>query len=523
MTVAFHCQATRTSEKRGKILSKNNHNIYTLFASRFPAHLTEDFIENETGTCWSYEDMERQSARYACFLTSLGVKPGNRVAVQVDKSPEAVFLYLGCLRAGFIYLPLNTAYLENEVDYFLENAKPAVVVCRPEAREMTDRLALARDVPHVFSMNQDGGGDLAGQASQVVADFTAVDSAEDDVAVILHTSGTTGHPKGAMITHGNLADNSQVLHQAWGWQSGDILLHSLPIFHIHGLFVACHCVLLNGSKMIFIRKFDVATVIRMLPRATVFMGVPTFYTRLLANPDFGAEQCCNMRLFTSGSAPLLEQTFDEFHQRTGHIILERYDMTETGMNTSNPLEGERIVTTVGPPLPGVAVRVVDDQGETLVVNAVGQLEVKGKNVFKGYWRMPEKTAEEFTTDGYFKTGDMAKIDNRGYVSIIGRTKDLIITGGLNVYPDEIESLIDDMEGVVESAVIGVPHVDFGEAVTAVVIRQVGSDSLSEQAIIDYLRQQMANFKVPKHVHFVESLPRYTMGKVQKNILRKQFG
>ena len=503
-------------------MSRNNHNIYTLFESRFPADRGADFIENEEGATWSYADLERESARYARYLSDLGVKKGDRVAVQVDKSPQALFLYLGCLRAGFIYLPLNTAYLENEIAYFMQNATPTVFVCRPQARNIADKLAQAQGVGHVFSMDAQGGGDLTDTVKPLAPEFATVDCAVDDVAVILYTSGTTGRPKGAMISHGNLADNGLALHQAWGWVSDDVLLHALPIFHIHGLFVACHCVLLNGSKMIFPARFDVDTVMRLLPRATVFMGVPTFYTRLLANAEFGKEQCRNMRLFTSGSAPLLEQTFDDFKTRTGHTILERYGMTETGMNTSNPLNGERIAGTVGQVLPGVTARIVNEAGKPVNEGEVGQLQVKGKNVFQGYWQMPEKTAEEFTEDGYFKTGDMSKMDARGYISIIGRSKDMVITGGLNVYPKEIESIIDELEGVSESAIIGVLDPDFGEAVTAVIVPESKGNGLTEQGVIDQVKAQLANFKVPKRVYFVEELPRNTMGKVQKNILREQF-
>ncbi|MGD8795700.1 MAG: malonyl-CoA synthase [Thiohalophilus sp.] len=499
-----------------------NHNIYSVFQSCFPESRSATFIENETGQTWSYADLESESARLARFLTSLGVKKGDRVAVQVEKSPQAMFLYLACLRAGFIYLPLNTAYLENEIAYFLENAEPSVVICRATNQKMIQRLCDSQGVPHLFTLEQDGSGSLIEQAANTDNQFETVECAIDDVAVILYTSGTTGRPKGAMITHGNLANNGRALHQAWGWQPNDVLLHALPIFHIHGLFVACHCVLLNGSKMIFLPKFDTKEIIRQLPRATVFMGVPTFYTRLLADPEFTREVCDNMRLFTCGSAPLLEQTFEEFRQRTGQTILERYGMTETGMNTSNPLDGERIAGTVGMPLPGVSARIVDDNGKPVAKGEVGQLQVKGGNVFKGYWRMPEKTAEEFTEDGYFRTGDMAMQHDNGYYSIVGRAKDMVITGGYNVYPKEIESVIDDIDGVKESAVIGLPHPDFGEAVTAVIVPESGSNELDEQKIIQQLKTELANFKVPKRIFFVEELPRNTMGKVQKNILRDQF-
>lgn len=499
-----------------------NHNIYSIFESHFPRHRDKDFIENESGTSWSYADLERESARLANFLTGLGIQKGERVAVQVEKSPQAMFLYLACLRAGLIYLPLNTAYLENEIQYFLENAEPGVVVCRSASLEMMEKLCKQQSIPHVFTLEQDGNGTLTEQSAKYPKEFSTAYCDEEDVAVILYTSGTTGRPKGAMITHGNLAQNGLALHRAWGWQPDDVLLHALPIFHIHGLFVACHCVLLNGSKMIFLPRFDTKEIIRQLPRASVFMGVPTFYTRLLSDPDFTRDVCRNMRLFTCGSAPLLEQTFNEFKQRTGHTILERYGMTETGMSTSNPLEGERIAGTVGTPLPGVSARIVDEQGKEVPEGEVGQLQVKGGNVFKGYWRMPEKTVEEFTPDGFFMTGDMAMRNHNGYISIVGRAKDMVITGGYNVYPKEIESILDDLEGVNESAVIGLPHPDFGEAVTAVVVLEKGHSDITEQDIIRQLKTQLANFKVPKKIYFVAELPRNTMGKVQKNILREQY-
>lgn len=510
MTPPNYCQAPVT-----------NHNVYALFQSRFPADADRTFIETEAGERYRYADLERASAQAAAHLSSLGVRKGDRVAVQVDKSPQALFLYLGCLRAGFIYLPLNTAYLESELDYFLGNAEPAAVVCRPESLATMQRLAQSHGVGHVLTLDGEGRGSLRDGMEGAAGEFQPAACDADDVAVILYTSGTTGRPKGAMISHGNLAANGLALHQAWQWQSDDVLLHALPLFHIHGLFVACHCVLLNGTGMLFVRKFDVPTLRRLLPRATVLMGVPTFYTRLLADPDFGRDDCRNMRLFISGSAPLLEQTFAEFRDRTGHTILERYGMTETGMNTSNPVDGDRIPGTVGMALPGVDVRVVDEQDQPLPADAVGQLQVKGDNVFKGYWRMPEKTAEEFTTDGYFRTGDMGRIDARGYVSIVGRAKDLVITGGYNVYPKEVESFIDELDGVLESAVIGLPHPDFGEMVAAVIVSQPDA-RLDEKQMIATLKQQLAGYKVPKRIFFVDALPRNTMGKVQKNVLRERY-
>ncbi|MEJ2346896.1 MAG: malonyl-CoA synthase [Gammaproteobacteria bacterium] len=500
----------------------DNQNVYKLFESRFPADRSRSFIETEQGDIYRYADLEQASARVARFLSELGIGKGERVAVQVEKSPQALFLYLGCLRAGLIYLPLNTAYLEQELDYFLGNAEPKAVVCDPAKHGSMEELARRNGVAHVLTLDADGAGSLSERSAATPARFDAVDCRRDDVGVILYTSGTTGKPKGAMISHGNLAANALALHQFWGWRPDDVLLHALPIFHIHGLFVACHCVLLNGTGMLFVRKFDVAALRRLLPRATVLMGVPTFYSRLLADPDFGREDCRNMRLFISGSAPLLEQTFNEFRERTGHTILERYGMTETGMNTSNPLDGARIAGTVGLPLPGVSVRVTADRDQPLATGTVGNLQVKGDNVFQGYWRMPEKTAEEFTDDGYFRTGDLGRIDPNGYVSIVGRGKDMVITGGYNVYPKEVESIIDAMDGVVESAIIGLPHADFGEMVAAVVVPDAGSPAPDEAQIIAALKGKLAGYKVPKRVFFADSLPRNTMGKVQKNLLRDQY-
>jgi len=498
-------------------------NFYALIASRIRERRSATCLETPGGTRYTFADLDAEAARYARLFASLGLRPGDRVAVQTEKSPAALFAYLGCLRAGLVYLPLNTAYRDLEIAYFLENAEPGLVVCAPERLGAVQSLAAKQGVAHVLTLDAEGRGSLYDQARAHADDFATAVVAPDDIAVILYTSGTTGRPKGAMITHANLAANGLSLHRAWGWQPGDVLLHALPIFHIHGLFVACHCALLNASKILFLPKFDVAAVMRALPRVTVFMGVPTYYTRLLAEPEFGADVCRNMRLFTCGSAPLLPQTFQEFRERTGHTILERYGMTETGMNTSNPLDGPRLPGTVGPPLPGVAVRIVDEQGNDIANGEVGQLLVKGENVFKGYWRLPEKTAEEFTADGFFRTGDLARRDDNGYVSIVGRAKDLIISGGLNIYPKEIESYLDKLEGVAESAVIGVPHPDFGEAVVAVVVRAPDDTTLDEAGIISALKGRIAGFKVPKRVFIVTDLPRNTMGKVQKNLLREQHG
>ena len=499
-----------------------NENIYSLFRTRFPADRLSPCIELPDGRTISYADLEADSARYARFLTDLGVAPGDRIAVQTEKSPQALFFYLACLRAGIIYVPLNPAYRQTEIEYFLDDAEPRCVVCAPSLYETVQSAATQRAIEYVFTLDAEGRGTLPDAATRAPANHDLHPAAKDDTAVILYTSGTTGRSKGAMLTHANLAANGLALHQAWGWRTGDVLLHALPIFHIHGLFVACHGALLNGSKMIFLPKFDAAEVARRLPQATVFMGVPTYYTRLLAEPALDREQCRNMRLFTCGSAPLLPQTFHEFERRTGHTILERYGMTETGMNTSNPLAGSRRPGTVGTPLPGVSLRIVDDKDAELAVGEVGQLLVKGDNVFKGYWRLPEKTAEEFTADGYFRTGDLARRDADGYVAIVGRAKDMIISGGLNIYPKEIEGYLDKIDGVLESAVIGVPHPDFGEAVVAVVVRKPEGAGLTEAGLIATLKERIAGFKVPKRVVFAPELPRNTMGKVQKNQLRERY-
>jgi len=499
-----------------------NENIYSLFCTRFPADLRSPCIELPDGQTLSYADLAAESARYARFLTDLGVAPGDRIVVQTEKSPQTLFFYLACLRAGFIYVPLNTAYRQAEIEYFLDDAAPRGVLCAPSLLDTMQSAAAQRGIEHVFTLDANGRGSLTDATAGASPTHDIHPAAKNDTAVILYTSGTTGRSKGAMLTHANLAANGLALHRAWGWRAGDVLLHALPIFHIHGLFVACHGALLNGSKMIFLPKFDAAEVARRLPQATVFMGVPTYYTRLLAEPAFGKEACRHMRLFTCGSAPLLSQTFHEFQQRTGHSILERYGMTETGMNASNPLDGPRRPGTVGLPLPGVSLRIVDDGGAELPAGEVGQLLVKGDNVFSGYWRLPEKTAEEFTADGYFRTGDLARRDGDGYVAIVGRAKDLIISGGLNIYPKEVESYLDKIDGVLESAVIGVPHPDFGEAVVAVVVRKPEDAALTEAGLIAALKKQIAGFKVPKRVFFAPELPRNTMGKVQKSQLRERY-
>ncbi|GAB4064025.1 malonyl-CoA synthase [Ancylobacter sonchi] len=480
------------------------------------------FLETPEGRVVSYGELDRRSAQYANALAARGVAPGDRVALQVEKSVEAVFAFLGTLRAGAVFLPLNTAYTAPEIDYFLGDAEATVFVCDPARLGELSAVASARKVPHVLTLDREGAGTLAQVADRAATDFRDAARGEDDLAALLYTSGTTGRSKGAMLTHGNLASNALALVESWRFTSDDVLIHALPIFHTHGLFVAINLTLLAGSSMIFLPRFDPDQVLPLMARATVMMGVPTFYARLLRQPNLSSAATAHMRLFISGSAPLLADTHREWEARTDHAILERYGMTETGMNTSNPYEGERIAGTVGFPLPGIRVRVVDPQsGAGLQSGEIGMIEVKGPNVFAGYWRMPEKTASELH-DGWFVTGDLGLVDARGYVQIVGRGKDLVITGGYNVYPKEIESEIDALPGVVESAVIGLPHADFGEAVTAVVVAREGA-GLDEKAVLAALNGRLARYKLPKRVLFLDDLPRNTMGKVQKNRLRETYG
>jgi len=495
-------------------------NLFQLIEERMPGDRTTPFLETADGKVYAYGDLERSAARLGNALRARGVGPGDRVAVQAEKSPQAVFLYLACLRIGAVYLPLNTAYTLAELDYFFGDAEPRVIVCDPARESDVAGLGGSRGAT-VLTLDAKGEGSLIEAAADAGPAAEPATTAPDDLAALLYTSGTTGRSKGAMLTQRNLASNAQTLCEAWGFRASDVLLHGLPIYHTHGLFVAINTVLLAGARMIFLPRFDADRMIEALPRASVMMGVPTHYVRLLAHPGFSRAVAGHMRVFISGSAPLLEETFDAFEVRTGQRILERYGMTEAGMITSNPLRGERRPGTVGPPLAGVEVRVADEQGEVLPVGATGGLEVRGPNVFKGYWGMPEKTAEEFRADGFFITGDVATIGEDGYVTIVGRAKDLIISGGLNVYPKEVESVIDRLPGVVESAVIGLPDPDFGEAVTAVVVREAGAE-VSENDVVAAARGELAGFKVPKKVFFAETLPRNTMGKVQKNQLRDAY-
>jgi malonyl-CoA/methylmalonyl-CoA synthetase len=498
-------------------------NLYELFCQRFPNDRSTPALEVPGRAPVSFAALEALSGRYAASLADLGATAGQRVAVQVAKSPEAVALTLACLRAGAVLLPLNPAYQADELAYFLTDAEPAVMVCQPDRQAELNKVVAATGLgTRIVTLGSDGDGSLPDMAAAADANFPTSARGGDDIAAILYSSGTTGRPKGVMLSHANLEANAVTLHRVWGWRKGDVLLHALPIFHTHGLFVAINCALLNGSTMIFLPRFEPEQVISLLPRATVFMGVPTFYTRLLASPNLTPEACASVRLFISGSAPLLEETFNGFHRRTGHTILERYGMTEGGMFTSNPLEGERKAGTVGPALPDVDLRITGEDGGILPAGEIGGIEVRGPNLFKGYWRLPEKTLAEFTVDGFFKTGDMGVIDEDGYVAIVGRAKDLIISGGFNVYPKEVEDVIDRLEGVVESAVVGMPHPDFGEAGLAVVVRAPGGPRLTEAALLAALKGKLANFKLPKRVAFAAELPRNAMGKVQKNELRQRY-
>ena len=478
-------------------------------------------IETADGQHISYGDLMARAGQMANVLVSRGVKPGDRVAAQTEKSVAALVLYLAAVRAGAVYLPLNTAYTLNELEYFIGDAEPSLVVCDPSKAEGIGPIA-AKVGAKVETLGADGQGSLTQAAASVTAEFETVDRANDDLAAILYTSGTTGRSKGAMLTHDNLASNSLSLVDYWRFTDKDVLIHALPIYHTHGLFVASNVTLFARASMIFLPKLDPDLIIRLMARATVMMGVPTFYTRLLQSPALTKESTRHMRLFVSGSAPLLADTHREWFTRTGHAVLERYGMTETNMNTSNPYDGDRVPGAVGFALPGVSVRVTDSEtGKTLGPDNIGMIEVKGPNVFKGYWRMPEKTKAEFRDDGFFITGDLGKIDGRGYVHILGRGKDLVISGGFNVYPKEIESEIDAMPGVIESAVIGVPHADFGEGVTAVLVCDKGA-AVDEASVLKALDGRLAKFKMPKRVIVVDELPRNAMGKVQKNILRDTY-
>ncbi len=488
-------------------------NLFSILTQGLAARADQAFLLLPDERSVTFGRLLADAARVTTWLERCGVRAGDRVVVQLDKSPAAVVLYLGCVRSGAVFIPLNTAYMPHEVEYFLADADPALVVAGHATSAASVAFGGRREV-------MGGGLDEAPWLGCMPAQAVAPVGPHDPAA-ILYTSGTTGRSKGAVLTHRNLSSNMLVLHEAWRWQEGDVLLHTLPIYHAHGLFVALHGALFNGSSVIFHEKFDVAAVIRDLPSATVFMGVPTFYTRLLEDARFDRSACRSIRVFISGSAPLLDSTFAAFRDRTGHEILERYGMTEAIMVTSNPYDGSRRPGTVGFALPGVDVRIVAEGGGEALPNEPGLLQLKGPNLFSGYWRNPEKTAEEHTPDGYFISGDVARRDVDGFISIVGRNKDLIISGAFNVYPKEVELVIDALPGVAETAVIGVPHPDFGEGVVAVVVRKPG-------AVVDLAEiraatsRQLAAFKRPKTVIVVDELPRNAMGKVQKALLRTEY-
>ena len=507
-------------------------NLFSALRAAFPEDLDGIAVETAdtpTPLHYTWRDLERGTAMIANLLQGLALPPMSRIAVQVDKSVEALMLYLAVLRAGHVYLPLNNAYQASEIEYFIADAEPAVVVCASRGFGWVSTLAFKLGTRHVFTLDDDRSGTLLGRAALQPDVHEPVHRRSDDLAAIVYTSGTTGRSKGAMLSHGNLLANALVLKDCWGWAPGDVLIHALPIFHVHGLFVAIHGALLNASRMIWFGRFEPKAVIARLPEASVFMGVPTLYVRMLAEAALTREACRGMRLFISGSAPLLLDTFAQWQQRSGHTILERYGMSETIMLTSNPYradpryqnQSERRGGTVGFPLPGVQLRVQGENGRELPAGEIGGIQVKGPNVFAGYWQMPEKTAEEFTPDGFFKTGDVGQQDARGYVTIVGRSKDLIISGGYNVYPAEIEGVLNELPGVQESAIVGVPHPDFGEVGVAVVIARAGAKP-DPDALLATLKARLANYKIPKRCFVLAELPRNTMGKVQKNLLRERY-
>ena len=496
-------------------------NLYSTYSEHFPSP-DSVLLETDTGERFTYGDAQRESARVANFLQGLGLHRGDRVSVQVEKSPQGLWLFLGTLRAGMVFHPLNTAYTQEELHFFLTDAGSSLLVCDTDNEAQLRALCGVVGTPHLYTLGAQGAGTLPQALKPLATEFAAVDTVATDIAALVYSSGTTGTPKGIMLSHGNLAANATTLADYWGFTRTDCLLHALPIFHVHGLFVAIGCALMSGCRMRWLSRFAVREVLESLPQATVMMGVPTYYTRLLAEPTFGAHMCVDMRLFISGSAPLLPDTFSAFEARSGHTILERYGMTETGMNTSNPLQGERRAGTVGFALPGVDVRICGEDGAPCASGAVGDLQVRGENVFVGYWNLPGKTAEDFTPDGFFSTGDQASVDEAGYISIVGRSKDMVISGGLNIYPREIELLINSIPGIDESAVIGIPDADFGEALVAVVVREEGEAAVSSEEVVEALRARVAGFKVPKMVQIVEELPRNAMGKVQKAELRRLY-
>ena len=498
----------------------NNQNLFSILHERGFSNPGAPCLTIHGGRRWTYGEIDALSAQMAGALMATGARPGDRISVQIEKSAENVALYLAALRSGLVYTPLNTAYTKDEIAYFLEDGEPAIFVCDPAQEEALATVAKQTGCNAVLTIDENGDGSLMNAVERSEPFDDCVTRHGDDLAAILYTSGTTGRSKGAMLSHDNLASNATALHQLWGFEAGDVLLHALPIFHVHGLFVAFHTAMLNGSEILFLPKFDVNAIRKTLPGSTVMMGVPTFYSRLLAEEDFTKEECRHMRLFISGSAPLTEETHKGFSARTGHDILERYGMSEAGMITSNPLDGDRIAGTVGYPLWGVDLRIANENGEALPVGEAGAVEIRGPNVFKGYWRMPEKTAEEFTEDGWFKTGDIGALSDDGRLTLVGRAKDLIIAGGYNIYPKEIEAVLDTVSGVSESAVIGVPHPDMGEGVVAVLV--AGKNLAASDDALREAMSSLARFKQPRKFIWIDALPRNAMGKVQKQVLRVQY-
>ncbi len=479
------------------------------------------FLHLADGTFLSYDAFLRLTARYAHAFRAAGLQPGDRLAAQIEKSPEALGVYAACVQAGIIFLPLNTGYTGEELSYFVTDSGAKCLLCDSTRADALRRVAKNAGAA-LLTLDADGTGSLPEAAAGQPETFETTPRDAGDLAAFLYTSGTTGRSKGAMLTHENLVSNAEVLVDYWRFTGDDVLLHALPIFHTHGLFVATNIMLLAGGSMIFLQKFDIDQVVEALPRATAMMGVPTFYTRLLDDPRFTRDLVAHMRLFVSGSAPLLSETHVAFEERTGLRILERYGMTETNMNTSNPYAGARRAGTVGFPLPGVELKITDPEtGADVAQGATGMIEVRGPNVFKGYWNMPEKTAEELRDNGFFITGDLGLIDDRGYVQIVGRAKDLIISGGYNIYPKEVEAILDDQPGVLESAVVGLPHPDLGESVVGFLVPRAGADP-DPDAIAEVAGKRLARFKHPRRLIVLDALPRNTMGKVQKNVLRDRY-
>ena len=498
-----------------------NANLFAAFAARLSVTPERPFLLLPDGRTLTRGEVLAESARLANWLAAMQLPRGARVSVQADKSVTYLLLYFACVRAGLVFHPLNPAYTPAELAYFLENAAPAMFVGDPAG---TDALALAErlGIRHRHTLDVQGAGSLVDASASFGSDFDTVEVGAGDMAALLYSSGTTGRPKGIVLTHGNLLANARALKEAWGFTEQDVLLHALPLFHVHGLFIAMGCALLSGAQVIFQPRFETSSVLEALPQSTVFMGVPTYYTRLLAEPGFGPAQAPSVRLFVSGSAPLLPETFKEFSERMGQPILERYGMTECGVIASNPLHGARKAGAVGPALPGMEVRVVDEAGATVGVGGTGHVQVRGESVFREYWQLPEKTAEDITPDGFFNTGDDGRLDEDGYLHLVGRSKDLIITGGLNVYPSEVEAVLDGLPDVLESAVVGLPHPDFGEQVVAVIVTRAHA-MFDEAAARVVLRNELAGYKQPKRYVVLEALPRNAMGKVQKNLLRERLG